>query len=100
RSRHRSNRASPHYMKTAPLPLPCLVKKPSCYVVSPRRNGVAANGCDHTFVRYSRRFGVLMIRTSTMRTNRIEHVVRQLPKYKIDQCSRIGVGGRHGVVPD
>jgi hypothetical protein len=48
-------------------------------------------------VRDSRRSGLFMIRTSTMRTNLIEHVVRQLPKYKIDQCSRIGVGGRHRV---
>jgi hypothetical protein len=35
-----------------------------------------------------------------LRGRQAGHVVRQLPKYKIDLCSRIGVGGRHGVVPD
>jgi len=68
-----------------------VLDKTDRYGVLTRRDGVAANGCEHTFVRYSRRFGVFMIRTSTLRTNRIENVVRQLPKYKIDLCGRIGV---------
>jgi hypothetical protein len=89
-----------HYYRIAAVVLAIVLDKTDRYGVLTHRDGVAANGCGHSFVRYSRRFGVFMIRTSTLRTNRIENVVRQLPKYKIDLCGRIGVGRRHRVAPD
>jgi hypothetical protein len=77
-----------------------VLDKTDRYGVLTRREGAAADDCDHTFVRSS------MLRT----LNLIDHVVRQLPKYKIDQCSRtFGVRRlrrrvvrrlRHRVVPD